>query len=252
MTSSQISYPAAPANSDRLEPIRSDFTVRRGDAAVPTSFWAPAQGEVAGLVLIGHGGYGYRTDGRTCEVARGFAQYGLASMAIDGPVHGDRRADGGRDPEAVKPDWQQLWHVDPKIDDVVEDWRAALAHAREVLPGLPVGYFGLSMGSLYGVPLLAAEPDTFGAAVVGMWGASNHTGARLVADAATLALPVLHYVRWDDQVFDRPGLLELFDALGSADKQLLAVPGPHGNPDARQTELLTAFLADRLVEKESQ
>jgi hypothetical protein len=40
-------------------------------------------------------------------------------------------------------------------------------------------------------------------------------------------------VQWDDAIFPRDGQFELFDALGSADKHLIARPGPHGetHPD---------------------
>ncbi len=39
--------------------------------------------------------------------------------------------------------------------------------------------------------------------------------------------------QWNDELFPRDGQFELFDALGSADKQLIARPGPHGqtHPD---------------------
>ncbi|KXX59107.1 alpha/beta hydrolase [Rhodococcus sp. LB1] len=233
--------------AESSDPVCTDFTAGGNGTVIRASLWIPTDAAPGGLVLIGHGGYGHRADERTRVLARGFAhRHRLASLAIDGPVHGDRRQDGGRDPDAVKPDWQKLWHTDPRIDVMVEDWRAALTHARELLPDVPIGYFGLSMGSLYGIPLLAAEGATFSAAVLGMWGTNNNTGPRLIADAATLSLPALHYVRWDDEIFDRAGLVNLFDALGSADKQLMAVPGPHRTPDARQTETLTAFLADHL------
>jgi hypothetical protein len=40
-------------------------------------------------------------------------------------------------------------------------------------------------------------------------------------------------VQWDDEVFPRNGQFELFDALASADKRLIARPGPHArtHPD---------------------
>ena len=34
-------------------------------------------------------------------------------------------------------------------------------------------------------------------------------------------------MQWDDEVFPRNGQFELFDALASADKRLIARPGPH-------------------------
>lgn len=34
-------------------------------------------------------------------------------------------------------------------------------------------------------------------------------------------------MQWDDEIFPRDGQFELSDALASADKQLIARPGPH-------------------------
>jgi hypothetical protein len=43
-------------------------------------------------------------------------------------------------------------------------------------------------------------------------------------------------VQWDDELFPRDGQFELFDLFGTADKRLIAFPGPHGAaaPDAVQ------------------
>jgi hypothetical protein len=44
---------------------------------------------------------------------------------------------------------------------------------------------------------------------------------------------VLYHVQWDDTIFPRAGQFEVFDALASADKRLLARPGQHAetHPD---------------------
>ncbi len=55
--------------------------------------------------------------------------------------------------------------------------------------------------------------------------------------AQAICAPVLYHVQWDDEVFPRDGQFELFDALASTDKQLIAKPGPHGqtHPDGART-----------------
>ena len=45
--------------------------------------------------------------------------------------------------------------------------------------------------------------------------------------AHAVSAPVLYHVQWDDEIFPRDGQFEVFDALASADKQLIARPGPH-------------------------
>jgi hypothetical protein len=44
---------------------------------------------------------------------------------------------------------------------------------------------------------------------------------------------VLYHVQWDDELSPRDGQFELFGALASADKRLIARPGPHAqtHPD---------------------
>jgi fermentation-respiration switch protein FrsA (DUF1100 family) len=55
-------------------------------------------------------------------------------------------------------------------------------------------------------------------------------GARfgLPPAAHAVSAPVLYHVQWNDEIFPRDGQFALFDALASADKQLIARPGPHG------------------------
>ena len=51
------------------------------------------------------------------------------------------------------------------------------------------------------------------------------------AAAQAVSAPVLYHVQWNDEIFPRDGQFELFDALGSADKQLDRPAGPP-SPDA--------------------
>lgn len=42
-----------------------------------------------------------------------------------------------------------------------------------------------------------------------------------------VSVPVLYHVQWDDEIFPWDEQFELFDALASADKYLVARPGSH-------------------------
>ena len=55
----------------------------------------------------------------------------------------------------------------------------------------------------------------------------------MTAAARTVSASVLHHVQWDDAIFPRDGQFELFDALASVDKRLVARSGAHAetHPD---------------------
>ena len=77
----------------------------------------------------------------------------------------------------------------------------------------PLGYWGLSMGTIYGLPFVAAEPRVQ-VAVFGLMGLVGPTRDRLEADARRLACPVLFLQQWHDSLIPREHVAELFDALG--------------------------------------
>jgi alpha-beta hydrolase superfamily lysophospholipase len=121
-------------------------------------------------------------------------------------------------------------------------WRALIDELVSVWPGAPLLWYGLSMGTAYGLPLLASE-QRIGRAVLGMWGTSFVQSARLVADARSVRCPVLFQQKWDDELFTREGQLALFDALGTRDKRLHAYPGGHVPVAGEQMRDVVAFLA---------
>ena len=98
-----------------------------------------------------------------------------------------------------------------------------------------VSVFGMSMGARFGLPTAAALGPRLQCAVLGKFGvrqaAPLHPGLRapalMAAAANAVSAPVLYHVQWNDEIFPRDGQFELFDALASADKQLIARPGPH-------------------------
>ena len=227
------------------------FDVRRDGRVVPGLLWtSDPGGSPRPLVLLGHGGSGSKRQDYVVAMARRLVRWhGLAAAAIDGPVHGDRR----RDPEAPSPlvlaEFAQLWAADgaAMTDAIVADWRATLT-ALQALPdvaGGDVGWWGLSMGTILGLPLVAAE-DRIGAAVLGLMGLTGPTRDRIERDAAAVRVPVLFLVQWDDEMFLRDCALALFDALGSSDKRLHAQPGGHGALPAEELEASAVFLASRL------
>ena len=66
------------------------------------------------------------------------------------------------------------------------------------------------------------------------------------ADAPNVTCPVLFMVQWDDEIFERGGALELFDAIGSRDKRMHVHPGKHGDFPPEAADATREFLAARL------
>ena len=225
------------------------FDVEHEDGVVPGLLWSPP--EAAGprpLVLIGHGASGSKQEDYVVALGRRLARHhGYAAAAIDGPVHGDRRPERNR-PGSPFLDFGQRWANDDTLTDaVVSDWRATLdaLQSQPDIADAGVGYWGLSMGTILGLPLVAAESRIV-VAVLGLMGLSGPTKARLAADAATLSCPVLFLLQWHDELFPVATVLELFDALGTPDKRLHAHPGAHGAVPAEEFEASEAFLARHL------
>lgn len=208
------------------------LTVQGSLEAVPALVWLPAAGTgPRPLVLVGHGAGGHKAAPIVARTAGLLTVFGLAALSIDCPFHGDRTPpqevgltaaqrrerlglDGWRERNAQA------------VPQAVADWRAALdaAQALDEVGTGPAGYLGLSLGSRFGLPLVAAD-SRISVAVLGLYG-TPETGP--VADAARqITVPVLFLLQWDDELYPRDGGLRLFDLLGSDTKTLHANPGRH-------------------------
>ena len=112
-----------------------------------------------------------------------------------------------------------------------------------------IGWYGISMGTAYGLPFVAAEPR-IRAAVLGMWGTSRVNSQRLVEDARRVTIPVLFQQKRDDEFFTPEGQVEIYEALASPEKQLAVYEGGHVDPAGLQLFDLITFLTTRLQPKE--
>lgn len=228
--------------------ITREFFVQAAGRRVPVVLWTPA-GPAARrpLLLMGHGGSQHKTHPGVVDLAARFVRiHGFAAAAIDGPIHGARRADGLAGPQ-VQAEFLAMWKADHRIDAMVADWRAAIDAlvALDDVDPAAIGWYGVSMGTAYGLPLVAAD-SRIKVALLGMWGADFANSQRLVEDAPRLRCPVLFQQKWNDQFFTREGQLELFDRLGSEEKWLKVYPGAHVPVAGEQLDDIEDFLARRL------
>lgn len=226
------------------------FTVTRDGEDIPGVFWSPAAASGARpLILLGHGGGAHKRSERMLMVGELFTTYGWCAAAIDGPVHGDR----GGITDASDPTYRQMWQRPDIVQSMIADWKATL----DTLSALPqvdstkIGYWGVSMGTMFGLPFVASE-QRIQVVVLGKAGMTGPSVTRSGIDRAfkecapQVTIPVLFTMQWDDERFDREGQLDLFDRLASRDKRLHAYPGLHSDngPEAFtvQADFLQRYL----------
>ncbi|KJS52640.1 dienelactone hydrolase family protein [Streptomyces rubellomurinus] len=233
-----------------------EYRFTHGD--VPGVLWRPTGPMRYGrpLVLLGHGGGQHKLAPGLVERARRFvADAGFTAVALDAPGHGERPRTAADErfvgeiaelQAAGRP--ISAWvarHTAAVAERAVPEWIAVLDTLAEELEGRgPIGYWGLSLGSVIGIPLAAAEPR-IGAAVFGLTGHESQT-----EPAARVTAPLDFLVQWDDALVPRAWALGVYDAFGSPDRTLHANPGGHGDVPERQLAAAEGSLRRRLLGEE--
>ncbi|HET9732767.1 MAG TPA: hypothetical protein VFP54_08845 [Acidimicrobiales bacterium] len=240
-----------------------DFSISVGGTRVPGVMWAPdQQTEPRPVVLIGHGGTQHKRSPNVVSLGRRFVRrLGYVAVAIDAPEHGDRITDqdaADRARHSLEARLKGSGDVDqsapwggerPLVEDTAaaaEEWRHVLDHLAEDadLTDGRFGYWGLSMGTLIGLPFVASD-SRLSAAVLGLAGVSR--GASRLHDAAQrLRTPILFIVQWDDELVARQQALALYDAIGSPVKTAHINRGGHVGTPAFERDDIDAFFARHL------
>jgi pimeloyl-ACP methyl ester carboxylesterase len=229
------------------------FTVAgAGGRPVPGVLWtATGASGATPLVLLGHGGSANKRSPNVLAHRDYFTgEHGLATACIDAPAHGDR----GGVTAITDPAYAAMWRTPGVVDDMNTDWARTLDDllALGEFDAERVGYYGLSLGTMFGLPFVASEPR-IRVAVLGLCGLRGSSmeragvAERLARDAPRLALPLVYHVQWDDERFDRDSALELYDLIASEDKRLQSTPGLHGGISADAVETLRRFMLARVT-----
>ena len=223
------------------------FTVERNGHVIPGVLWHPSQPSAPRpLVLMGHGGGGHKRNERMLLLGRMFSvDYDWCAAAIDGPVHGAR----GPVTDASDPAYRQMWQRPDTMQGMIDDWKATLdaLSALAEIDAARVGYWGVSMGTMFGLPYVASD-HRVRVSVLGKAGMSGSSVVRSGIDtyftifAPKVQVPVLFVMQWDDERFERHGQLDLFDRIGAPDKRLHAYPGQHADNGPGAFEEQAAFL----------
>ncbi|HVM52518.1 MAG TPA: hypothetical protein VM262_04930 [Acidimicrobiales bacterium] len=250
------------------------FAVDGPNGPVPSLLITPDA--PAALVALGHGGGGSKDQPRMVSLAERYATaLGAAVLAIDGPVHGERVP-------AIEDREERFRTVRRTLSDpstparMAQDWRVALGHARAVagVGDAPAGYVGFSMGTLLGVPTVAAIAE-IRAAVFGLGGLVRRGGVPDVARAAGMNERVAAIIAEEDdpearnqavrdaavqlagrevlmlnmtrdEGFPIDGALELF-ALFPGPKRMAIWEGGHLELPGEAIDLSIRFLAHHLL-----
>jgi len=239
-----------------------DFDLTVDGQRVPATVWAPeGAASPRPLVLMGHGGGQHRKADTLLARARRYARaLGYATLSIDAPDHGERArpeeaqamtrdvATRARGDAAERPAPSPIFKsMGERARRIGPEWRAAL-DAAQTLPfvgaGGPVGYWGVSMGTVLGVPFVAAEPR-IACAVFGLGGVRPKDEAFAQA-ARRITVPVEFVFQWDDALAPRETGLALFDAFGSAEKSMHVNPGAHAEIPAFEGASWEAFFRRHL------
>jgi dienelactone hydrolase len=224
------------------------FEVDRDGDSIPGLLWTPDGGRPQPLILMGHGGTGHKRNEKMLELGNMFArEYGWCAASIDAPGHGDRGGASNLD------EFGELWEDGSIVEQTVEDWRATLDMLERLgeVDSARIGYWGMSMGSMLGIPYVASD-DRIVAAVLGKAGMTGSipeltdVTTYFEQSAPEIEIPVLFSMQWDDELFHRDGQFELFDAIGSEDKRLHAYPGLHGEYGEETVEMHAEFFERQL------
>ena len=242
------------------------FDLKVGEEVVPGILWTPegATGPRP-LILAGHGGSQHKRIVNILGMARSFVRHrGWAVAAIDAPQHGERTdADeaprarltaDGRLQERAQMSPEEARAAGQRFKRAVLEWQAtldALQEMDEIGVGA-VGYWGVSMGTLIGLPFCASEPR-IRCAVLGLAGLRENSGKRFTESARNLAIPVLFVYQRHDELGTIEQGLALYDALGSAldkriEKTMHINPGSHVGMPRFERDAAEAFFARHLLD----
>ena len=229
------------------------------------------------VVLIGHGAGGDKEAEPFPTIGRLFVRRcGWASVIIDGPIHGERRPPGLEDPVLHFAEVRKLLGRRQTYEAMAADWSGVVDALGEIedVGSRQVGYIGFSMGTVLGVPAVAAEPR-IRCAVFCIGGVARPGGAealvrnlggdvrRLPVHEVEAATParnnylleaaarigqrqVLMLNQSEDEVFSREGAFQLYDAL-SGPRRIMFFPGLHVQMPPESMNQAVLFFREHLA-----
>lgn len=248
-----------------IEVTQTDYTTEVAGSTVPYVVWTPNSKVNERLVLIGmaHGGSLHKkTKDIRLRAIRYAEEYGWVSFAIDAPGHGDRisrdesllnmektaaRVRGEPNaPSFSRAD--KIAYLDSLASESVPEWQVVLDEILAyplVSNSASIGFWGLSMGSSIGIPLLA-EDSRYQCAVLGLSELlPDHESFEQKAHAVTV--PIRFIFQWDDPIRERQSGVNLFEAFGSEEKSMHINSGGHADFPKSEADSWDGFFEYHLT-----
>jgi pimeloyl-ACP methyl ester carboxylesterase len=248
--------------------VEQRFDLHVDSEIVPGIRWRPEHAEApCPTILIGHGGTQHKRVPNVVGLARRFVRHlGYAAVALDAPGHGERITDpaqaerrrqaiqariaAGPGAGGISLGSEEAKEWVERTTKGIAEWHALLDRLDEQEGGSRYGYWGVSMGTLIGLPFVASEPR-IGAAILGLAGLGNRPGADRFEQAAdALSIPVLVVLQRNDELVGLTAGLALFDAIGSSEKTVHINPGGHVEIPLFERDAYEAFFLRHLGQAE--
>ena len=216
------------------------FNIEIDGVVVPGILWTPEGADgTRPLMVFGHGGRQHKRVSNILRMARDFvSNEHYAALAIDGYGHGDREP--ATDPADGSPRGENMTAETMAAIDAVQQ-------LADVGPG-PVGYWGVSMGTRFGVPLIATDPR-IKAALLGLFGLFPEGTTVPVGwgdDARSITIPLIFVFQRSDTLMTLQSGIDLFDAFGSTDKTMHINPGGHVAIPVSERQKWKSFFVQHL------
>jgi len=171
-------------------------------------------------------------------------EHSAAVIAPELPLHGKRDPfPDDPNPMGIVERWQDFW-VSGGAAQIVREFRVLMAYGAETFGPLPVAYFGLSLGTQYGIVLLSQHPE-IQAAVLGLFGSRPMPKTPVMNHhAPRVGCPTYFIQKLDDELHPAATSSHLFSSLGGSEKRLDSTPGPHGDISEQSVRKGCSFLVE--------
>ena len=235
-------------NKSRGVITEREFSLEVDGRTVPGVYWSAKDEPCDRLVLLGHGGTTHKKVEYIEMLAKRLVACGISAMAIDGPGHGERKNQRQKSDESTNTldEFPRMWHSGGGTQAIVADWIAALDFIEGEEGARPTGWWGLSMGTMMGLPVTATD-KRIKVALLGLMGTGAVNGDDLARLAPEVTCPVRYLLQWDDELVPLQEGLKLFDKLGAKHKTLHVNPGLHSAvPSFEMFADSVAYLNQRL------
>ena len=214
-----------------------------GRAHIPCSIWS-ASTRPRGVVLLGHGLGVDRFDSTVRVPVEILAEEHHAAVVVpEIPLHGVR-AMADDDPAGIVDRWQRFW-IGGGMESVAAELDLLTRFCRQRFEYLPIAYFGLSLGTQYGVPFLA-QTEGVGSAVLGLFGSQPAPKTPVMNRfAPAVRCPVYFIQKLDDEIHSAESTTHLFSTLGATEKVLDSTSGTHRQTSMQSLRSACTFLVSR-------